>query len=283
VSQTTALYAHLTVPERDLRYRADMTLRNLSASRRALPTFLVIGAQRSGTSSLYHWLVQHPAVLRAKRKEVHYFDFNVARGASWYRAHFPLTATVQRVEKRCGVVATGEATPNYLFDEQAPERVRALLPDVRLVAVLRNPVERALSHYRHEVNEGREQLPLEQALQRETESAAPEGSGEAWAFSYVRRGLYAEQLARWLHHFPQDQMLVVRSEDLFRAPHEVIGGVLDFIGIRASEKLVLDEAARNSTPVPEVAAPEVRAELAQLFAEPNQRLATLLGRDFGWS
>lgn len=258
-----------------------MTQRRLSADLRTLPNFLVIGAQRSGTSSLYHWIVQHPSVLRSKRKEVHFFDFNVERGEQWYRAHFPLQLTMQRAGRK-RPATTGEATPNYLFDPAVPARVHALLPHVRLIAVLRNPVDRAISHYRHAVSEGREHLSLPDAIDAEDERMALGGEA-AWAFSYVTRGHYARQLRHWLTCFDEEQLLILLSDDLFRDPRTVVSSTFQFLGVEP-RPVSLDLTARNETEEPRAAVPTgVRGLLASKFTESNSELAELLRRRIDWT
>src|SRR5438093_4320202 len=126
---------------------------------RVLPDFLIIGAQRAGTTSLYRYLSRHPAVAPAVlAKGAHYFDTAFDRGLPWYRGHFPTRMTAERIRAREGTFATGEGSPYYLFHPLAAERIAAALPGVKLVALLRDPVERASSHWVHEAERGFEQL-----------------------------------------------------------------------------------------------------------------------------
>src|SRR5947209_1159841 len=139
-----------------------------SADRRALPDFLIIGAQKAGTTSLYRYLAAHPDIVASTRKEVHFFDINFWRGEWWYRSLFPLRRRLQRRPPlRNRPAITGEASPYYLFHPFAPERAAQLLPDAKLIVLLRDPVERAWSHYRHEVANGRETMTFPDALAAE--------------------------------------------------------------------------------------------------------------------
>jgi len=113
-----------------------------------------VGAQKAGTSSLYSYMVQHPQVLPAARKEIHYFDRHYDKGLRWYRRHFPLRARLSSER------LSGEASPYYLFHPHAPRRIAETLPDARILMLLRNPANRAISHYFHEARVGREKLPL---------------------------------------------------------------------------------------------------------------------------
>src|SRR5437773_8026085 len=184
---------------------------------RPLPDFLIIGAQKAGTTALYSYLRRHPHVTGPSWKEVSFFDRHYTRGEAWYRGNFP------NVIRARGALV-GEASPSYLFHPLAPERVAALVPDARLITLVRNPVDRALSHYHHEVALGREPLAFEEAIDAEPERTRGEEErlvGEPgyfshawWNYTYLARGRYAEQLERWLALFPPDQVLVLASYDL---------------------------------------------------------------------
>jgi hypothetical protein len=263
------------------------TFGRATARARPLPDFLVLGAQKAGTTALYAYLRWHPAITGPSWKEVSYFDRHYARGASWYRGNFPLT-TWSRPSRRTGGIApiVGEASPSYLFHPQAPERVAGLLPEVRLIALLRDPVDRALSHYQHEVALGREPLSFEAALEQEEQRlegevermvADPRYFSRAWwDHTYLARGRYAEQLERWLAVFPRDQVLVVASRDLAERPAETYAEVLRFLG---APPHLLGSFPRIFEREYAGMAAATRRSLEAYFAEPNRRLAALLGRD----
>lgn len=266
------------------------TFRKLTGTLRALPDFIIIGAQKCGTSSLYHYLAQHPAVAPAIRKEVHYFDWSYGRGLDWYRAHFPTRAyrsLRETLTQRRLLV--GEASPYYLFHPHVPGRVKALLPDVRLIVLLRDPVERTVSSHQHQVRKGRETLPLMAALERELREmpgeiarlqADPSYNSEAHRhYSYLSRGIYADQLPAWLEHFPQDRLLVLHSQDFFSQTPAVFADVLRFLELPAWEPQTYRRF--NAAEYDELDA-TTRDWLVQYFAPHNARLYALLGRDFGW-
>jgi hypothetical protein len=252
-----------------------------TASVRPLPDFLVIGAQKAGTTALYAYLRRHPGITGPSWKEVSFFDRHYARGEAWYRGNFP-----NRLRAR-GLV--GEASPSYLFHPLAPERVREMLPEARLVALVRNPVDRAFSHYQHEVAFGREPLSFEDALEAEDERLRGEEerlradpvyfSHAWWNYTYRARGRYAEQLERWFAVFPQEQLLVLPSEDLLGDADRAYARVLEFVGAPPHR---LESYPRVFERQYEPMKPETRQRLAQEFAEPNRRLYALLGRDLGW-
>ena len=257
---------------------------------RPLPDFLIVGAQKAGTTALYSYLRRHPTIVGPWWKEVSFFDRHFSRGESWYRGHFPSRPRTWLVKRRTRVEAlAGEASPGYLFHPFAPERVRRLLPDVRLIALLRDPVDRALSHYHHEVALGREALPFEEAIEREPERMRGElermrdpayFSHAWWNFTYLGRGRYAEQLSRWFSVFPREQMLIVPSDELLEQPARTYARVLEFLG---APPYRLDSYPRIFTRDYADMAPDTRRALAREFAEPNRRLYELVGRNFGWT
>lgn len=257
---------------------------------RVLPDFLIIGAQKCGTSSLYRYLIEHPQAAPAARKEVHYFDWEYRRGTNWYRAHFPMAARKLVFRSLTGKrMVVGEASPYYLFHPHAPGRVKALLPDVKLIALLRDPVERTLSAYQHQVRRGREPLSFEEALAQEAERLRPEiarlerdedyNSVVHRNLAYLARGIYADQISRWFEIFPREQLLVIRSEDFFTDTTATLTQVLEFLGLPHWKPLAY---RRFNAAQYEDMAPATRQGLIEYFAPHNQRLYDLLGRDFGW-
>jgi hypothetical protein len=249
------------------------------------PDFIVIGAMRSGTTSLYSYITEHPKVMPASKKEIRYFDRNYEQGRQWYRAFFPPA-------KAFPGVITGEASPSYLLHPLAPRRIRAEYPGVKLIVALRDPVDRAYSHYQLSKRMGKEDLPFEQALDREAErldgtlerftSDEHHKSAAYWNQSYVTRGMYADQLRRWLDVFPREQFLVIGSEGLFADPPGVMREVYAWLGVEAH--ILAEYKKVNMAPHASYApmATETRQRLADLFRPHNQALYALLGIDFGW-
>jgi hypothetical protein len=268
-----------------------MRWRSATRGARVLPDFLILGGQRCGSTSLYDMVCGHPDVMPASHKEPHFFDNNHLRGEEFYRRLFPLRMHMRARERRLGRRAvTGEATTYYLAHPAVPVRVRALLPDVRLIAILRDPVDRAYSHYQLSVREGREPLAFEDALAAEPERLAgeeerlladPAYRGVAHRFhSYRSRGRYLEQLDRWWAEFPEGQLLVLRSEDMFEQPRTVYDQVVAFLGLdRDADRRTF--AARNRVRYDEMR-PETRQELSRYYAEPNRALEQRLQRSMQW-
>jgi hypothetical protein len=266
----------------------------LSASRRPLPEFLIVGAQRSGTTSLYRYLLEHPQVLPAiPGKGVHYFDVHHDRSLRWYRAHFPTQAARRRREREAGgPVITGEGSPYYLFHPHGPARAAAAVPDARIIAMLRDPVERAYSHYQQEYARGFEDAgTFERALElepgrlageRERMLADPGYSSRAMQHhAYVARGEYADQLAAWRERFPAERTLVISYERFFADPEAGYREVLRFLGLPEAASPPRFKAY-NARPAGGMAE-ETRARLRAHFAEPNRRLEEYLGTEMGWA
>lgn len=179
------------------------------------PNFFVVGAMRSGTTSLARALGAHPDVFLAPVKEIHFFDRNYHRGLDWYRSHFADVTTEQ---------AVGEATQTYLYDPDALERMVAVAPEARLVAILRDPVDRAYSHYWHERARGWEPLEFEDAIAAEPDRLAAGGEAR-YRYSYLDRGRYLAQLQRLCQVFPREALVVVQFEDFRDDPKEVYTSV----------------------------------------------------------
>jgi hypothetical protein len=247
---------------------------------RALPDAVILGAQKSGTSSLHYYLTQHPGVIAPLRKEVHYFDLNYGRGEAWYRANFGRTG-------QPGLNL--ESSPYYLFHPAVPQRLRALVPDAKLIVLLRDPVRRAYSSYWHERDKGRETLDFEAAIAAEPgridaahtrlADGTLERSHEHQHHSYLARGRYAEQLERWFAHFPREQFLILRFEDLVKNPLDVLNLTLAFLGLPAAGSVELE--ARNTRRYPPMAN-ATAAGLRAYFEPANRRLEALLNRPMDW-
>ena len=269
---------------------AQRLLARPTAASRPLPDYLIIGAQKAGTTSLHAWLEAHPAGLRVRGKELHFFDLRYGRGLDWYRSCFPRASARRHVSDRVGAAVAGEATPAYLFHPEVPARVAADLPGVRCVAVLREPVARAHSHWRHERRAGREDRSFVDAVRGELDLLAA-GRGATpddplfrrrW---YLSRGHYAEQLGRWFAHVGREPVLVLRSETMFEHPGATFATVCDHLGISRWEPPEGFEARNRDLAaigVGDDLDPDLAQALADHFAPHNQALGVLLGDAVAW-
>ena len=276
-------------PLTQLGRRAYARLSEATAGLRMEPGFILIGAQRCGTTSLFRALTAHPQVMPpAFHKGVNYFDLNYYRGAQWYRAHFPVAEIARRRTGHHGAPVAFEASGYYLYHPQAMERLGHDMPRTKLVAMLRDPVERAFSAHKHERARGYEHEDFERALALEDDRLAGEieriredPAYESFAHrhhSYRHRGQYAEQLERVFAFFPRAQVHVIDSADYFSQPAREYRRLLDFLGLPPFEP---GFAAANARPGPPLDA-KCRRMLEEHFAPHDKRLAELLGRPPGW-
>lgn len=275
-------------PIKKLQYNLDSTYRQATWRNRALPDFIIIGAMKSGTTSLFNYLGQHPQIFPSNKKEIHFFDGgtnqnidNFVKGQSWYRAHFPLKNDMVPGSK------TFEASPLYIFNPIAPKRIFNLVPDVKIIVILRDPTERAISHYFHEKRKNREKLSPYEAFQKEEKRLEPiikEKNYKSEIFkchSYKSRGLYKEQIERYLNFFPRKQILILNSEKLFSDPDNTLRQVFDFVGVDAEFK-VSNLKPRNVSSNRSEVNPEVYEYLNDFFMPHNQALYELIGENYNW-
>jgi len=261
--------------------------RQVTSSNQDLPDVIIIGAQKSGTSSLYAYLSQHPQILPAFKKEVHFFDGgldprvdNFKKGRSWYCSHFPS-------KKNNDSQKTFEASPLYIFNPLTPQRIAELTQEVRIIVLLRNPTERAISHYFHEKRTGRETLDIYEALQKEDRRLDPVIEKKDYKnnvfihHSYKRRGLYKEQLERYLEYFSREQILVMASEEFFAKPDICLRRVFEFVGVDPEYK-VGNVTPRNVANNRSELAPDVYEYLNSFFRPHNQELYDIVKEDYGW-
>jgi hypothetical protein len=260
---------------------ASFPWRRATSAWRILPSALIIGAQKGGTSSLHYILSLHPDIGASRPKEQFYFSNRYDRDIAWYRAGFPL--------RRAGVFGL-ESSAGYLLHPHAPARAKADLPGVKIIALLRDPVERAYSNWQHTTRHGNETLPFEEAVDREGErtdalwkeilACTGRRSSPELVHGYLRRGHYAEQLQRWYEHFPRSDVLLLRSEDFYADPRSTVLEVLRWLGLR--ETIPDDLSARNTGGGYAKLRPELRDKLRRYFEPHNQELLRLTGRDFKW-
>jgi hypothetical protein len=258
------------------------------------PDFLVIGSKRGGTTSMWSYLSQHPGVLplfpRAQKiKGTYFFDEGWDRGVTWYLSHFPTRWHRNRVARRLGYrPVTGEASPYYLFHPLAPARAQAVAPDALVIALLRDPVERAFSHWKERRNHT-EDLSFEAALEAEGERTA--GSEEHILAdphhisfphrhqTYVAQSRYAPMLRRWLDHYGTDQVLVEAAEVFYADPARFMRKVTDRLGL--PELHGVDFTPRNAEPSADMS-PEARAFLESALRDDMRQTEELLGRSLPW-
>jgi hypothetical protein len=230
---------------------------------------------KGGTTSFHAYLGQSPGIEPPWEKEVRYFSDAYHQSRGWYRANFPLPS--DRL--------TGEASPSYMSHPEAARRAAALVPDARLIALLRDPVQRAVSAYHHQVRMGREMLDLRDALDAEP-SRIP---GANWdvrenmglTYGYRLRGRYADELRRWFDHYDRERVLVLPSERLFADPEGTTREACEWLGVEPPA--ALDVTPYNVGSYDDEVPGELRAELTDYYRPLNEELFDLLGQRFDWT
>lgn len=263
---------------------------------RPVPDFLIIGTKRGGTTSLFNYLMMHPGVLglfpqNRGKKSTDFFFADSGRSTSWYRSHFHTVSYRRLRQRQLGYAPVGgEASPYYLWDPRIAQRVAEVAPEVKAIILLRNPVERAWSHYLERKENGVEPLSFPDAL--DAESVRTEGELEKmmadpgyhstahdW-YTYRARGIYLPQIQNWLSVFDRSQLLILRSEDLYADVQGVFDQTCDFIGVDRSQlpttKTFNASYIKSSVPEPQ------RSELAEYYRAANAELEAFLGRPLNW-
>ncbi len=261
---------------------AKFMIRQLTASLRPHPSFMIIGAQKGGTTSLYCYLQQNPRIGSNLRKEVGYFSEHYENNERWYRAHFALSILPQQR-------LSFDATPEYLSHPLVPSRVKAKYPHMKFILLLRNPVERAYSGYQHVVKRGKEDRTFEEMITRlyrlEKLSPAQQNESVQWLpekgyHNVLARGKYVDQLTRWFQYFPREQFLIMQSEYFYAQTTDAMKQISAFLEVPYWETTELK--VRNAGGSYPEMDPHTRQQLVEYFKPYNTRLYQLLGKNYGW-
>ena len=219
-----------------------------------------------------------------------FFDKKFDQGVNWYKSFFPTTMAKSKLEKKQRTKClTGEATPRYLHYPHAPKRVFGLVPNVKLIVLLRNPIDRSYSHYQMEVDSGHEELSFEDAIDQEKQKIVHDMkkmendenfySVNFYRKSYLTRGIYVDQLKRWFKYFPREKFLILKSEDLYSNPSNTYQQVLDFLGLSNYELTSFKaHRMRDYSPI----SSQTREKLTKYFEPYNEQLYELLDRNYDW-
>lgn len=251
-----------------------------------LPNYLIIGAAKCGTSSLYEYLTQHPSINPALGKEINFFDMHYSKGINWYRSYFPFKNFFTKKNS-----ITGEATPRYLDHPHAAKRVYDLIPSVKIIVLLRNPVDRAYSHWNMMVAHKREDLSFSEAIENEKSRISDffeqmQNNKEYYSkdyfwYGYLERGLYAKKIKHWMNFIPKEQFLVLQSEDFFRNTSDVYNHVLEFLDLPKRNLIKYDKFRKGSYKKQKMDN-STRKNLIDFFKPHNEELYNLLGENFHW-
>jgi len=261
--------------------------RIITAPFRVLPDFLIIGAGKCGTSSLYNYLIQHPNIYPAKFKELNYF---VRRWTRWYRPNFPTIFLKYFVNKfRKEQFMTGEASPFYLLNPLVAKQVKKKIPNVKIIILLRNPVERTFSQYSQWQKTEFESLSFEEAIKSEKIRIIEEwknyfddksiSSRKHVRYSYLAGGIYYDQIKAWMDIFPREQFLIIKAEDFFSEPLKHLSQVFDFLGVQHYE---IDFTKKYNVGNYVQMNFKTKKFLKNFFKPHNEKLYKLLGKNFNW-
>jgi len=262
----------------------------LTSPIRLLPDFIIIGAQKCGTTSFYNYLKKHPCIHSAVEKEVGFFDIHFQLGLNWYRGNFPTKIEKffgENIERKKFI--TGEATPNYLFHPLVPKRLAKTIPNIKLIIMLRNPIDRAYSDYNMSVRAGVERLSFEDAIKNEAVRLEDEVEkffknefhiGKNFMlYAYLARGRYFEQIKFWQTYFPKEQFLIIQMEDFEKNRQKILKKTFNFLELDHFE---IDDMQRFNVGNYKKMVHETRLKLIKYFKPHNERLNKYLDTNFDW-
>lgn len=241
--------------------------------RKKMVDFVICGTQKGGTTALDAYLREHPKICMATTKEVHYFDeeqyfVDNAPDYSVYHDFF---------EPKWSHSILGEATPIYMYWRACAKRIRQYNPNMKIIVLLRNPIERAYSHWNMECLLGLDDVPFWEAISTEQERSKDVLPQQHRVYSYVDRGFYVEQLERLWHYFPKNQVLIIKNEDLKRQPNETLERVCNFLDVPVFETVI--EKDVHSRPYKSKLSERERDFLARIFEPEISKLEAVLDWD----
>jgi hypothetical protein len=250
---------------------------------RVLPDFFVVGVVRSGTTSLYYYLDQHPCVMKSAYDELGFFDSNFDLGWNWYKSLFPTIMQKKKIEKRNGKFLTFDDTPFYVYNSTVVKRIKRNFPDAKIIVIFRNPIDRAYSNYFLGVNGGKEKRKFDDLIEEEMILINRRNKqvlfDETLSETYLGRGLYAEQLKVWFSEFPKDSVKIIKSEEFAENTQDVMKDLFQFLDL--PEYKISNIEKKNVTKYPPMKK-ETREKLEEFFRSHNKELYNMLGKDFGW-
>ena len=273
-------------PKRTLLETAQKVIWHSTPFLRPMPDFLITGVAKCGTESMWAALIQHPQIAQPHIHSIHYFDEVYYKNLNWYRSHFPIK---RKFSDKC---ITGEKSTFYITHPYCAERIHKTLPDIKMIVLLRNPVDRAISQYGHFKARGYEELPVEEAMKQEEERIKPilaemnedsvyKAASPLKVYSYKTRGHYAEHLEKYFEYFKREQMLIIKSENFFSNPDDELKKIFEFLNIDTSIKIP-DLRPVNTRIRKENVPDHVYDYLEEYFEPHNKKLQALLGDEFTW-
>jgi len=253
-----------------------------------MPNFIIIGAGRAGTTALYSYLIQHPSIVAALTDsdkswaDIHFFEYITSNDVQWYKSHFPILFS--KPNKHKNSLITGEYTSTYMYHPDVPKRIFNLLPKIKLIAILRNPVDKAYSTYYQQFRYGECITSFEETIDAEFRRIKLNSDNPNFknyvAQNIIRHGIYADYLETWLEIFNKEQILILNSDDLKKSTKETLRHVFNFLNVSNYDIANTSQqvSARKYPPINE----STRKKLIEFYKPHNQRLNKLLGTNFDW-
>jgi hypothetical protein len=254
---------------------------------RVLPDFFVIGVVRSGTTSLFHYLGQHPCIESSAYDEIGYFDDNFHLGLSWYKSLFPTKFTKNKIKNKHGKFLTYDVTPFYIYNPLVAKRILESFPNAKIISNLRNPIDRAYSNYIIAFQEGDTTKTFEEVIHiamDELKKNKSKLNDNAYLVNVhyeniLARGFYADQLKIWYEFFPKDQLLMVSSEALANNTNNSLNKIFNFLDL--SDFKINDTTRKNKREYSPMKK-DTRNLLIEFYKPHNEKLYRLIGRNFDW-
>ena len=276
------------------RFSFEKLYRKMTSRLRPLPDFIIIGVGRAGTTALYSYLIQHPLIVPASTDnnesvaDLHFFEYIISNNIQWYKSHFPISFSKSNNHKNSFI--TGEYTSTYMYHPHVPKRIFNLLPKIKLIVILRNPIDKAYSTYQQQFRFGEYTTSFEDTINAELRRIDlnkdfPELNSDNYDFenfvaqNIIRHGIYADYLEIWLKIFDRKQILILNSDDLKKSTNETLQRVFNFLNI--SNYDIKDTSQVNVGKYPSISK-ITRKKLIEFFKPHNQRLNKLLDTEFDW-
>ncbi len=254
----------------------------ITSSSRVLPDFIIIGTVRSGTTSLYYNICEHPSVLPADYDEIGFFDSNYELGLEWYRSMFPTQKQMKELEQNSGLAITGEDTPFYFWKKEVVERISEILPNVKLIGIFRNPIDRAYSNYNLGIRKNTEKMTFVEAIDEEEDFLKNHSFREAVERkrSYISKGMYSKQMKLWLEIFSKKQIHILSTEEMKKDPQSTLEKVFKFLEI---SDYTIKSPQKEKVETYEKMSLEVRERLSEFYKPYNEEFFQIIGKRFDWN
>tara|TARA_Y100001949_G_scaffold20490_1_gene14584 strand:+ start:617 stop:1630 length:1014 start_codon:yes stop_codon:yes gene_type:complete len=271
-------------------FSKDDILGKITSKYRLLPDFLIFGGTRSGAMTLQRYLIKHPTVYC--KRNIHFFEYTITNDVNWYKSHFPTENYKNKTEKKFNQpLRIGEQTGTYMFYPEVPSRVQKTIPNVKLIAVLRNPIDMVFSRYNHMRNQGIEVSPFDEAVNMEIKRMDIIEKDEkikihnpffenSMIFNYIRHGNYAEKLKDWFKHFSREQFLIFTNTELTNDTTKFVKKTFEFLGLEPINNI--DYIKHNVGEYPNKMDNSTKKKLEDYFKPFNEELNKLLERNLNW-